>query len=257
MKPDGLAVEIRARSHWEATDLGLALVQAHWRSLYSAWLAILLPVIFLEAALLWLLSDYEESWPYIPILSWWLKPLYDRVLLHVLSRAVFGVKANWRDVLRALPRLLLHSGLFRALTIGRLSTRRSFRLPVWQLEGVSGKTRKQRFCALWGHGAARLFFLCIHLELILFLGIPGLLYLLLPTEFAPSLEFIWDDSQTSPWFFAIQILAGLLAMSIIEPFYVAAGFMLYLNRRTEIEGWDIELGFRTLAARLNAQQAAP
>lgn len=259
MSPDGLAVETRARSHWEAIDLGLALAQAHWRSLYAAWFAILLPVILLEASMLWFFSDYEKSWMYIPILSWWLKPLYDRALLHVLSRAVFGVKINWRDLLRALPNLMRHSGLFRALTFGRFSPRRSFKLPVWQLEGVSGKTRRRRFHALQGNGAMRLFFICAHFELILWLGILGLLFLLLPTEFTPSPGLIWNIiSQHMPqWFEAVEIFAYLLAMSVIEPFYVAAGFMLYLNRRTEIEGWDIEMGFRTLAARLEAQQGAP
>jgi hypothetical protein len=39
---------------------------------------------------------------------------------------------------------------------------------------------------------------------------------------------------------------------MVEPFYVAGGFMLYLNRRTELEAWDVELGFRRLAQRLKA-----
>ena len=39
-------------------------------------------------------------------------------------------------------------------------------------------------------------------------------------------------------------------MSLMEPFYVAAGFALYLNRRTVLEGWDIEIAFRRMAQRL-------
>jgi hypothetical protein len=30
----------------------------------------------------------------------------------------------------------------------------------------------------------------------------------------------------------------------LEPFYVAGGFALYLNRRAELEAWDIEQEFR-------------
>ena len=30
----------------------------------------------------------------------------------------------------------------------------------------------------------------------------------------------------------------------LEPFYVAAGFAMYLNRRAELEAWDIEQEFR-------------
>ena len=40
-----------------------------------------------------------------------------------------------------------------------------------------------------------------------------------------------------------------MAVTTIEPFYVAGGFSLYLNRRTLLEGWDIELELRRCAAR--------
>lgn len=33
------------------------------------------------------------------------------------------------------------------------------------------------------------------------------------------------------------------AIAIVAPFYVAGGFMAYLNRRVVLEGWDIDLGF--------------
>jgi hypothetical protein len=33
-------------------------------------------------------------------------------------------------------------------------------------------------------------------------------------------------------------------MAVIAPFYVAGGFALYLHRRSELEGWDIEISFR-------------
>ena len=42
---------------------------------------------------------------------------------------------------------------------------------------------------------------------------------------------------------------GLLVL-LWEPFYLASGFALYLNSRTNQEGWDIELRFRELAARV-------
>jgi hypothetical protein len=48
--------------------------------------------------------------------------------------------------------------------------------------------------------------------------------------------------------------AGLayLAMSVIEPLYVACGFALYLNRRTQLEAWDIDLAFQRLRTRLQS-----
>ena len=39
-------------------------------------------------------------------------------------------------------------------------------------------------------------------------------------------------------------LAYAIAVLFLEPFYVAAGFGMYLNRRAELEAWDIEQEFR-------------
>ena len=259
MRPDALTVETRARASWEATDLGLALVQTHWKSLCAPWFAITIPVTLLAFVLTYLSTrDGNGNW-YGSALIWWLKPLYDRVLLHVMSRAVFGEAVSWRDALRAIPGLLWRSGLFRALTWARFSPRRSFRLPIWQLEGVTGAKRQQRLRALKGNGAIRLIFVCSTFELILLIGVIGLLFMLMPPELVSSRLESFSDSFTTDkvpfWFEAVYNLIYLFVIPIVEPFYVAAGFMLYLNRRTELEGWDIELGFRTLAARLEAKQA--
>ena len=57
-------------------------------------------------------------------------------------------------------------------------------------------------------------------------------------------------TQQPVWLqFAFNAVAWLATM-LIEPFYVGAGFGLYLNRRTEIEAWDIEIVLRRLRARL-------
>ena len=34
------------------------------------------------------------------------------------------------------------------------------------------------------------------------------------------------------------------AVLVLEPFYVASGFAMYLNRRVELEAWDVEQEFR-------------
>ena len=36
----------------------------------------------------------------------------------------------------------------------------------------------------------------------------------------------------------------VITVLFLEPFYVAAGFGMYLNRRAELEAWDIEQEFR-------------
>ena len=46
-------------------------------------------------------------------------------------------------------------------------------------------------------------------------------------------------------FFALALpIAYATAVLFVEPFYVAAGFAMYLNRRAELEAWDIEQKFR-------------
>jgi len=42
-------------------------------------------------------------------------------------------------------------------------------------------------------------------------------------------------------------LAYAAAVLLVEPLYVAAGFALYLNRRTLLEGWDLEVALRRIA----------
>ena len=60
--------------------------------------------------------------------------------------------------------------------------------------------------------------------------------------FASLMELVQRASLEDAIVYALVILA-------LEPFYVAAGFALYLNRRTLLEGWDIELALRRIAER--------
>jgi Domain of unknown function (DUF4129) len=88
-----------------------------------------------------------------------------------------------------------------------------------------------------------------HVESFLIFGAIGLLFLLVPND----LDLDWlallgtIESAQFDW---ISNLLYLAAIALVGPFYAAAGFTLYLNRRIVLEGWDIELGFRRLTARL-------
>src|SRR3954465_9867505 len=95
-----LAVALRRRSPWEATDLGLAMLQRWWRPGYAAHALVVAPVALALVALGW---AFDAVWAAM-LVFWWLEPVYDRVVLHVLSRAVFGeiprplsVLRSWRD----------------------------------------------------------------------------------------------------------------------------------------------------------------
>ncbi len=51
------------------------------------------------------------------------------------------------------------------------------------------------------------------------------------------------------WMAAAGLACFALAVAIVEPFFVGAGFAMYLNRRVELEAWDIEQEFRLAFAR--------
>lgn len=250
MQLDTVTTALRPRNPWEAIDLGFALAR-HWlKPLYLAWFAVLIPLTLLLHVIciqvLWL----------VPWLIWWLKPLLDRVPLYVLSRTLFGETPTVRQVFRALPGLLSRQAL-SALTLARLDPARSFHLPVRQLEGLHGRARRKRQRVLNGQeksAATWLTVTCIHLEMAANFALLGLVWLMLP-DFV-ELDIIDLLTDASAFQQLWLNLVGLCGLSLIEPFYVAGGFALYLNRRIWLEAWDIEIGFRRLARRLEKAGAA-
>lgn len=250
MRLEDLTIALRPRLPWEAVDLGCALVRRDYGRVLSLWLITVVPVWIIVAALLW---DHPTWFGFA---VWWLKPLYDRVPLYFLSRAAFGSRPTLKQCLREWPRLWSRF-LFSALLWRRLSFIRSFALPVLMLEGQRGKAAYQRLKALatdGGSSGSSTTWVFIKLEIALYAGLLALASNLGPSSGLPDWSAIFEDpeayfqsSDSQLWFSNILYL---IAMTVMEPFYVGAGFGLYLNSRTKIEGWDIELVFRRLATRL-------
>ncbi len=230
-------------------DLGVLLARQHRGLLMSAWALVSLPVFALLSLLLW---DHPSI---ALLLFWWLKPAFERLPLYILSRALFGDTPSLKQALKAWPRLLKPQ-LLASLSWRRLSLSRSFTLPVQQLEGLDGLARQQRLRVLLPQSlrAARwLTLIGVHLEYVLWIGLMALFYLLLPRQididwhwqkllFAAQHEWLWLEHLSNAFYALILILW--------EPVYIACGFSLYLNRRTVLEAWDIELVFRQLRQRL-------
>lgn len=256
MELERLSVTLRPRNTWEAIDLGVRFAMHHARPLYAAWFAVTLPV---AALLLAAFSLWSESLFWAITLMWWLKPAFDRVALYVVSRAVFGETPSVRDTLRALPGLLLHTRLFAALTWQRLAITRSIRLPVDLLEGLRGKPARQRKHLLArriGSAASWQTLVWFHLETLLWLGMLGAALMLVPDALWPDIDDLLDLLTHSPlWLAWLITLPQLISSLLLEPLYVAGGFMLYLKRRTDLEAWDVELQFRRLARRRQANTA--
>ncbi|MGI9336627.1 MAG: hypothetical protein ACR2RL_26035, partial [Gammaproteobacteria bacterium] len=250
MRLEDLSIVTRPRSHYEAMDLGFTMVRHWWRSAYMAWLLASLPVFVAACVLL------HESPEYIPLVSWWFKPYYDRLVLQVLGARVFGAKLTFVDLLRFIPRTFRLDLLWH-LTVRRYDLSRSLRLPVLILEGLKGKQYRTRYRLLCQNVLGRAQWLsiaCVSLEQCLTLGLIGVLYLFIPPSVELDLEELWHAAPAWIWYaFAATYY---LAMSMIEPAYVAGGFALYLNRRTLLEGWDLELGLRRMARRLESRKIA-
>lgn len=256
MRIDALTVVLRPRSPWEAVELGTALVRRHARAVWGPWLLVTLPVFAGVNAALYAL---DALW-LAAVLMWWLKPLFARLPLFVLSRAVFGDVPGTRATLRG-----AFAGAGRAmlgyLTWRRLSPARALLMPVDVLEGGRPEqaAARRRVVAGPAYGIAALTLIVfLHFEAALTLGLGMLAFLFVPEEhLLGSLRQFWDYVQQSPaWLQLLENALAWAATSLLEPFHVGAGFGLYLNRRTEIEGWDIELAFRRLRARLQAASGA-
>ena len=201
MELEKVTAEIRPRTQWEAIDLGVRLVSEHAISLIKGWMASVYPCGLLIVALCY----QSPLWGLF--LVWWLKPVWERVALHPLSRSLFGEHPTWRETMKVLPGELKknkdlvllglvltalgwwsHSGsddeggggksafatLYWLVVIGLLFYRsglnRSLVLPIRYLEGLGGsryRTRCQTLSYRSSGAASGLTFICLLMEILL------------------------------------------------------------------------------------------
>lgn len=248
MNLEHLAVRLRPRSDWEAVDLGIALVRADWRRIYAAWTLVMLPLLLLSVATL-------GGWGLL--LFWWLLPLGEVPVLFHTSRAVFGAPPAIRETLRAAPEAWKRA--IPELFLRRIHPARCLRLAVGQLERLTGEPRRRRVSVLAsvGQGAPGwLPAIFAAFEIGFALAGTVLVVWMLPQATGVDWELAWER------FFAGAYSRGLyatvwssfgLVMLLFHPFHLVAGFALYLDRRTVLEGWDLEIVFRRLARRLREE----
>lgn len=245
MQPADIAVELRPRTPWESIDLGLAMLQRWWRQAYGAHAALLFALASIALGVAWALAH-----PWVALVAlWWLKPVYDRIVLHVLSRAVFGNVQGARAALGEAREWT--AGLFWALTLGRFDLARSLNLPVVQLEGQRGGAARERRSLLGRRArgyAVWLTIVFLHFEAVLYWSFYFFASLLMPATAQDTRDFLDALFTSEAWGYG-DVAAYAMAVLILEPFYVAGGFALYLNRRTLLEGWDLEVALRRIAAR--------
>lgn len=254
MQLDQITANIRLRSSWEAIDLGFAMIQRWWRAVYPPLILFNL-VIFLLIFLIIPATYYV----YVLIFFWWIKPYSHRLILHILSHKLFNDELTMWQALKDIP-AVFRGNTFGALTFRRFSFSRGFNLAIWQLEKLKGKARAKRQQLLLDAVHTEAIWLTIGLfliEIILTFSFLGVFFLLVPASYLESLgRNIFNPELLSfePW---ITLMVGLVYMIVtllVEPFYIAANFSLYINRRTQLEAWDIELSFRKMAMRLSTKE---
>jgi len=239
MRVDALAVQLRPRPMFEAADLGLRMVQAHARSVWRTWLPVYAAVVLLALATV----EWDGSAPVL--LLWWLKPWLDRSLLFVLSRAVFGQSTTFGDLWKA-RRQVWWGQWVGTLLWRRLSPWRAFTQPIYQLEGQTGTAlRERRRILLKGQGgaASMMHIAMAHVELVLYAALIAMILWMLPADVDINPFRDLFDVQAL-WLEVLNYALYAAVVLLLEPFYVAAGLAMYLNRRVELEAWDIEQEFR-------------
>lgn len=252
MKLESLTVELRPRSGWEAMELGSALVRRHARGIWGAWLLFTLPLFVLFCAGAWSLGFVALAW--LPM--WWLRPVFDRIPVYVLSRSVFGHAPTLRETVRAQFRWGWRS-MPGHLTWRRFSPLRAVMLPIDLLEGADVALLKERRRVI-GSGASghavQLTLMCVNFILVVQASLLLLVVLFVPNEKIPEfVEAAVQWGQRPPeWLILLFLVADYIAVAVIEPFYVGGGFGLYLNRRTQLEAWDVEIAFRRMRKRIDA-----
>ena len=245
MNLDKLQINATLRSGWQALDLGMLMARAWFRPLY---LAGLLPMLPLTLVLLLVFRD-QPFWALFII--WWLKPFWERLPLFIASRLTFAESPDLWSSMKSFPL----KDAIPWLLWRRFSMQRAFDNPVTVLEGLKGRARRQRLRVLHGKYSdvalsnQLVGFLC---EWLLAFGLLVTIEFFIPESLDLRFHDAFGDlTLTGQWFLTV---AMLFAMTLVLPFHSMAGFALYLNRRIELEAWDIEISFRNLAQRKQASR---
>jgi hypothetical protein len=236
---DSLALQMRPRAPHEAADLGVRLCQTTAVAVYRCYFVVAIPMGLLA------LSLYEIA-PWLPgLVMWWAKPWLDRTVLYVLARAAFGQRTTVRDLWRDQRQVWWHQFIL-TWTWRRLSPWRSFTQPAYQLEGHSFFELRRRVLQLrrrYSGAAAAMTHAFMWAEIGLTFAVLSLAFWFAPAGQGFDLASLFSG-DANVYAQLTTSIAYVVTVLFLEPFFVAAGFGMYLNRRAELEAWDIEQEFR-------------
>lgn len=238
-----VSARIRPRMPYEAMDLGFLMVRRWWKEMF-----LIQVLLFGTLGTLFYLLVHDLT--FVMLLLWWFKPVIETFHMQFLGRALFDENLHAQNILRHKWSILFHE-IIAKLTWRRFHPLRSFVMPVAELEQLKGRTRLQRIRVLSRTNSGSALWLTslgAMIETIFTVDMLLVAFALMPKEVTDRID--WNQMLTDEILTNSAAAAAILSMFLIMPFYVAAGFSLYINRRTWLEGWDIELTFKQLAHRL-------
>ncbi len=242
-----ISIKLRPRNGYAAIDLGTRMAQKNWKRMFLSAIIFTLPLFILLIALM----PNNPIWAIFVI--WWLKPVWERPLLLILSQDVFHQSLSQSEIIKHGFKLLFKQ-LIPSITWRRFSPTRSFDAPVMQLENLSGAARRERLSALHSRSPSSISGMTIMMHIVEELIAFGMMLFIL--QFLPTDDIEWTlflENMVSntglDLYYLLLAIGWYIAMVLIAPFYVAGGFSSYLNQRSIREAWDLELVFRQLAAK--------
>ncbi|MCL2093661.1 MAG: DUF4129 domain-containing protein [Treponema sp.] len=238
------ALHLRRRGLWEAADSGVLL----WRSNAVHFIPFFAIPFWIIACGLRLFPEAYSAYSYL--ILWWLKPLFDRLVLHVVARRFFGLPGieEKRSLSRGLGRSLWR-GLAGDLSWRRFSPNRAAHMPIRLLEEIRPREIRSRKKALAPGGLNFCFLitiLCLLMEGMLLFGEIIFSIMMIQIIVPSAFEYFQYGFQNAEIFI---FAAYCLNYFLVESLYVCMGFGLYINSRVEVEGWDLQILFQKLAAR--------
>ncbi|MEP4079405.1 MAG: DUF4129 domain-containing protein [Haloferula sp.] len=247
-----MTAELRPRSEWEAVDLGLALVRRDFWSLGLVWWMGMLPLLPVG----FLLLPAHPFW--FCFAFWWWIPVASRLVLFKLSRSLFGDDPEMKEVFREFPRAISRRFFYRMFW-ARFSPWRPLTMPVEDLEGLKGKDYSMRCRVLMRRGDSSVIMLAMWRVFLTFWMAVTMFFtvaLFVPEgvgEGWTEAVVLWFEGDTviPPLSLSLVVVSALCcSMCLVDLFSIGAGFGIYVNHRTWVEGWDVELAFRRLGNRL-------
>lgn len=264
MNLDNLTVNVRPLHSFQAMDLGMIMARRWFFDLWQLWWRRMLPfvVLVLGFILYRILVNEEDGGSFVLLwlmlfMIYFFRPYAEVPLVIYLSQKIFNQQLTADDVWQNLKHMP-YTGILATFRF-HSSPRRQIFMPILLLERQTRKERKMRLKLLTKsqNNAIGWQVSLFHIiELFIYLGIFAFCFQIIPNTIMEQWEFdvIFGDKF---WLLQIIVLSiYLLVSSVLSVFFVASGFAVYICKRSQLEGWDIELKFRKLAqrhAQLNQQ----